>query len=332
MHAEVLSLQADPTATAAFRRWFGDSKAVSAAGEPLVVYHGTASTFEAFYNCRGNAYYFTDDLAAAQAYAAIVEVENDQEEEDRRVIAAYLQLANPMMIDMEWAREHLTDRSGEIDWTALDEVAYQAQDAGHDGMILRGIPDFSGLEDGQRRERVYDQYLVFSPSQIKSVANRGTWDAADPRIAFKRGGTPLSLAWLDRPQLASAEQVEEAASVQYENQAAADAGYAPADELRWLIVENYPVARLAGLPDRQWWEQEQAASGGRWSELESQDVILPVVIMDDGQAGHVWDGYHRATATVLRGKATLPAIVGVRPELLAEAFPEMEENRCSPKF
>ncbi|KAF1702899.1 hypothetical protein CSC66_08990 [Pseudoxanthomonas kaohsiungensis] len=165
---------------------------MNAAGEPLVVYHGTASTFEAFYNCRGNAYYFTDDLAAAQAYAAIVEVEDDQEVEDRRVIAAYLQLVNPMVIDLDWAREHLTDRSGEIDWTALDEVAYQAQDAGHDGMILRGIPDFSGLEDGQRRERVYDQYLVFSPSQIKSVVNRGTWDPNDKRIAFKRSAVAIA--------------------------------------------------------------------------------------------------------------------------------------------
>lgn len=38
----------DKTSTAAFKKWFGDSKVVDAGGEPLVVYHGTTSDFSVF--------------------------------------------------------------------------------------------------------------------------------------------------------------------------------------------------------------------------------------------------------------------------------------------
>ena len=38
----------DPTSTPAFRRWFGESKVVDAEGRPLVVFHGTGATFDAF--------------------------------------------------------------------------------------------------------------------------------------------------------------------------------------------------------------------------------------------------------------------------------------------
>ncbi|KAF1702898.1 hypothetical protein CSC66_08985 [Pseudoxanthomonas kaohsiungensis] len=340
-------------------------------GAPVVVYHGTHRNFEAFHipqqgasagiNDVGAFFSSRPDEAGAGMYVgpyipganlvpAYLSLQRPKHYWGTDVVPSELDRGNALLTRIRgkgWARSDYPAKfHGRLDaWVAMmldaDAAGFVGEDGRIDGVGFRRHLEAHGYDgillsetraDAQVDGPAQDMWIAFRPEQVKSVVNCGAWDAADPRIAFKRGGSPPSLAWLDRPQLASAQQEEEAASVQYENQAAGDAGYAPADELRWLIVDNYPVARLAGLPDRQWWEQEQAGSGGRWSELESQDVILPVVIMDDGQAGHVWDGYHRATATVLRGKATLPAIVGVRPELLAEAFPEMEEDRCSPKF
>lgn len=52
------------TSTAAFKRWFGDSKVVDANGNPLVVYHGTPNEFSMFLQ----GAYFTEHPAEAGAY------------------------------------------------------------------------------------------------------------------------------------------------------------------------------------------------------------------------------------------------------------------------
>jgi hypothetical protein len=61
-----------------------------------------------------------------------------------------------------------------------------------DGIILKnvggggeGAGDFADL-------MVADEYIVFSPKQIKSVDNRGTFDPNDPNILRAGGGVPLA--------------------------------------------------------------------------------------------------------------------------------------------
>jgi hypothetical protein len=163
--------------TPEFSNWFGDSKVVTPEGKPLVVYHGTASEFNVFNTGRG-AIYFSSDRQAAQAYADY----NEDGDGDPRVVEAYLRIKNPMLIDRAWADENMADGDG-IDWTVLDEVAYQAGQNGHDGLILRGLPDFAGMDGENRIEREYDQYIVFDSKQIKSATgNRGTFDPNDPNI------------------------------------------------------------------------------------------------------------------------------------------------------
>jgi len=88
----------DQTETAAFKKWFGDSKVVDAQGKPLVVYHGTRRDFSEFeitnpHGAAGNpkGAYFTADRSVAKQYA-----ENDDGEHDgkSRIIAAYLHIEN----------------------------------------------------------------------------------------------------------------------------------------------------------------------------------------------------------------------------------------------
>lgn len=96
------------TETAAFKEWFGDSKVVDDNGEPLVVYHGTASDIDSFDLSRsgestkntgfyGSGAYFTEDVEDANGYAGWAEIAKG-EEGGRNIIPAYLALNNPVYI------------------------------------------------------------------------------------------------------------------------------------------------------------------------------------------------------------------------------------------
>lgn len=192
------AIAADVTQTPAFRRWFGASKAVDADGRPLTVYHGTSSDVVSFGNARGNAFYFTDDPAAASVYATAVDAQEGVEA-GPNVIPAYVRIENPLILDGEWQRREMADpHGGDWDWEVLDNALYEAEEAGHDGAILRGFVDFSGVVDANRMERPYDQYVVFDRHQIKSaIANRGTFDRTNASILLQSavdapaGGLPL---------------------------------------------------------------------------------------------------------------------------------------------
>ncbi len=213
------------TASPAFTRWFRDSKAVDASGQPLVVYHGTNQPIDEFSAERlgratgdnagaGRAFFFTADPAIASVYAenagkvVVADVasyearvagfqrdilaaerrgdwdtaerlQSEWEDLDadavrgddvtgQNVVPVYLSLQNPLEIDYEGERP-----------TDLDERVAEAQEAGHDGLILRNVDDTPG------ETRVSDQFVVFAPTQIKSSLNRGSFDPSDSRILYQ---------------------------------------------------------------------------------------------------------------------------------------------------
>ena len=94
--------------------------------------------------------------------------------EGQNTVEVYLSLQNPMVVDFEGGRLS-ADRD-------LDRLIDDAKAIGHDGLILRN------LEDSPQMGIVSDQFVAFDPTQIKSVNNRGTWDASDPRILYQRDG------------------------------------------------------------------------------------------------------------------------------------------------
>lgn len=100
--------------------------------------------------------------------------------EGQNLVEAYLSIQNPMIVDFEGGRLS-ADRD-------LDQMIDEAKANGHDGLILRD------LEDSPQMGVVSDQFVAFEPTQIKSVENRGTWAANDPRLLFQRNETgPLGL-------------------------------------------------------------------------------------------------------------------------------------------
>ena len=138
----------------AFWRWFGDSKVVDENGEPLVVYHGTdeEEPIRVFAGGHGGPgwdtglAWFAEDLEGAMAYGD-------------NIIPVYLSIQNPALLD---------GRDGHL-WK--EAVRYNEDDP-YQLFRKKGF-------DGLKTSEAGGSWLVFSPTQIKSIYNRGTWDPTD---------------------------------------------------------------------------------------------------------------------------------------------------------
>jgi len=209
--AEANLSQAEPVQTdsAAFKKWFGDSKVVDSKGTPLVVYHGTSAGdihhFDAYasnYGLFGQGSYFTADPSIASEYTS------KGKGASATVYPAYLSIKNA--IDMDGKADRALWEKGypEVDfdqWTPdgdTNEAFYRAVE---DELSNQGVPKWEGAEmmqDGLRnmgfdgithmgggrvrnadtatRHRVF---IVFDPEQVKSsIGNNGEFDASKPEI------------------------------------------------------------------------------------------------------------------------------------------------------
>lgn len=168
----------DPTETAEFKKWFGDSKVVDENGNPLVVYHGTdadfsvfskelkgSNTIDAFNDAAKVGYWFTDDIEAITDNMNI-----------KNLIPSYIKMENPFVLDEGGIQGPLKRLDKMAAKDGADNLVKRLQAEGYDGIIFRDPEDMNGAY----------QYAVFEPTQIKSVNNRGTWDPTNPDIRFKK--------------------------------------------------------------------------------------------------------------------------------------------------
>lgn len=163
------SAPASRTDTPEFKAWFGDSKVVDAEGKPLVVYRGMTQAPDggAFRVRReggtfGDGIYLTADRATAEFWA-----NPDEGNAPGVVFEVYVSIRNP-------APEDVAARI-EAEATVQRKSTIPMLEAmGYDGIIADG------------------EIVAFRPEQIKSVNNRGTWDASDLRLLFQPAyhGTP----------------------------------------------------------------------------------------------------------------------------------------------
>ncbi|MDR0645816.1 MAG: hypothetical protein LBG46_02215 [Elusimicrobiota bacterium] len=169
---------ADITQTEAFKKWFGDSKVVGAEGRPLVVYHGQdVQRIEIFDNSKGerkrvnlkDVFFFTNNLEAAESYSA-----------EDYITAAYLKIENPYVVDFAGESAAKIGKRTLRPEVLAREIKAEGK---HDGIIMKNIKDAAYHDI----EGAADNYAVFSSNQIKSVDNRGTFDADDPNIYFQEG-------------------------------------------------------------------------------------------------------------------------------------------------
>ena len=183
-----LSFSEDATETPAFKRWFGDSKVVDAAGKPLVVYHGTRGDVASFAPDRvkgrfpnSEGFYFTSRPQHASVYAD--SIQNASEDfnpasrfavpvaDGANVMPAYVSLQNPKVVTVSaWGTlESRVDGDG-------GAMVRAAREAGHDGVIVT-------REAGDEWDGMLA--IAFRPEQIKSaIGNTGTFDPANPDIRY----------------------------------------------------------------------------------------------------------------------------------------------------
>jgi hypothetical protein len=185
------------TESKAFKKWFGDSKVVDADGKPLVVYHGSNKDTETLKIQFQEGIFFTDNTDTASDFAAFRSLNDAITSDGGVVYPVYLSIQNPLIHDME-GRHLVEDEDGVIE---------RAKSEGRDGVIFKNAGmqmDATYNEDGELEGElagygsaltpdeletipggVSDVFVAFTPTQIKSVNNRGTFDPADPRILYQ---------------------------------------------------------------------------------------------------------------------------------------------------
>lgn len=193
----------DVTKTEAFSRWFGDSKVVDESGKPLVVYHGTLSgEIDVFHE----GTHFGTSKAASERLQELQKfgdanrgpMHPSVEEEQPNVLPVYLSIKNPFITyDLgdwsgpEWADAmkqagiaSSTGPLGEITkfkFARQDILAVERGD--EDAINVLAALGFDGI---QYKNGYEDQgstsWVPFSPEQVKSIHNPGTFDRGNPSI------------------------------------------------------------------------------------------------------------------------------------------------------
>lgn len=152
-----------------FWKWFGDSKVVDSNGNPLVVYHGSTTKFDVFdpegHENTWDAEYpdgtifFTDDLSRAKLYGGII---------------------YPVYLSCDTLKTFVTKPQPNGQWTSAEQFLDNSSkpweyyyDHGIDCIKVTANSPMTGK---------YSVYAIFSPTQIKSIDNKGTWNPNDPNI------------------------------------------------------------------------------------------------------------------------------------------------------
>ncbi|WP_086282272.1 LPD23 domain-containing protein [Campylobacter devanensis] len=143
--------------------WHKDSHAVTkeSDGSPKVFYHGTNAKFDAFDIDKskggwlGKSFYFTDGKGKAKGYG-------------KNVISTYLNLKNPYISK---ANDHYSfvnevkEQFGVKENYGEFDPAQVLKQHGYDGVVYKDWNDEVGII-----------YTAFSPNQIKSITNKGTFN------------------------------------------------------------------------------------------------------------------------------------------------------------
>jgi ADP-Ribosyltransferase in polyvalent proteins len=198
-----------------FADWFGNSQVVDAAGNPLVVHHGTRANFDAFDldmqgrngSAIGPGFYFTDSEGVAASYG-------------NKLLAVYLKAENPTLSltektitkkqvqaiieDMERQEPYFLSNYGDVGTMGRRAVLNAALDdihatAGNDAEVIGAIIRVGGVEKDAVMRSVIDRtrkdgfvvgaeiasgaaqdgekvYVVLRPGQIKSaIGNSGLY-------------------------------------------------------------------------------------------------------------------------------------------------------------
>lgn len=189
------------TESAAFTRWFGNSKVVNRNGEPLLVFHGAGARFTTF-DAGGKPIWLTENIQYAEKYSTanraaekLLPSSSIYAGNVDRVIPAYIRVENPANVG---------DTDGGFDGNYMDlakrigvrpsELRQAWEEAGRPEMLWQAVNSKQmsellkrhGYDGIQAIENGVATWAVLEPTQIKSaVANNGAFSlkSADIRYA-----------------------------------------------------------------------------------------------------------------------------------------------------
>ena len=173
-----------------FRNWFRDSKIVDENGNPLIVYHGTAESFDTFKKQKANdklgrnmglglgknKFYLTTERGAGEAFAR--SAESLGRGKNPQVMELYVSIQNPI------AQAEYESRLRQ------KYLQYEKSDPRQAGYDYKQRDKAIAALDKEIRAEGYDgiwdqesgQIAVFEPTQIKSIYNSGEWSRYDANI------------------------------------------------------------------------------------------------------------------------------------------------------
>jgi hypothetical protein len=181
--------------TKEFKQWFGDSKVVDDAGNPLVVYHITKNKEITEFSPK-----FKTDLSSMGFHFGTKEqaefrgTQYDFEAEDSSIGEYYLSIKKPLTVShmASFAPDYLADEMMDIDlitpeqYESLQEKNdYATLPLGNALVKLLKKNGYDGLVYENDREGEGKSYVPFEPNQIKSVTNEKPTESKDVRFQLK---------------------------------------------------------------------------------------------------------------------------------------------------
>lgn len=154
------SIKTNITKTPAFKKWFGNSKAVDDAGNPLIVYH-TGSMGDSYDITKSRSYNGTPDYELPGIYLTTDKKESTEYGTPDQTKELYVSIQNPYDGDLYKLHKELKT------WRKVMDALIEQ---GYDGIIN---------DDGS------NEIIAFSPSQIKSIGNFGNFDPNNANIYFQ---------------------------------------------------------------------------------------------------------------------------------------------------
>jgi hypothetical protein len=262
-----------------FKQWFGDSKVLDGEGNPQVVYHGTAKSFDQFDLSKAGAgrgaagekaLFFSRNPETADHSAAVM---GAGDAGGAQVLPVYLRVENPFISKMKY-----------YDSEKMAKEIAKAKKLGHDGI------EFPNLNTKGESGTI----AAFSPEQVKSaIGNRGTFDATDANILHQGepGEVPEGMTRLYHGS-ATPGRYEGPAWFSTNRKYAED--YRPGAELQYV---DYPTSKL----EEKGWDRENQPTFN--TELHSSETgpRRPVPGAGEG-SGKARGGFDPSTLTTMLGQ------------------------------
>jgi hypothetical protein len=93
-----------------------------------------------------------------------------------------------------------------------------------------------------------------------------------------------------------------------------------ASEFEWIFDPAFPVDDIhaPSCGWQAWFDQEikflhEELDGARtWKRLSEEEIEEAIIVVREAGEAWIWDGSHRTAGSVVAGRSTIPAIVGVR--------------------